>query len=219
LKRVRPREKLKKLAKKPEIYNRKQVDLECFEAIDQLMNLRTCPDLKTTKELDCYPSPEAIQKVRKLPLTPTDRCCDAAQLELLYGDALSKEDLDGTLPSSGSIAAGSLLSFSSESHSKDHLENSFLSSPSAFLEMPSTSPHSGGGGGGGGRSRRLEATDSHNHAFEEIIRSRDPNVPRIDRLQEQRVSFPSLPLPPSSLPPSLLSCDLPSCLGDLLGDP
>lgn len=63
LKRVRPREKLKKLAKKPEIYNRKQVDIECFEAIDKLMILRTCPDLKTTKELDCYPLPYAIEKV------------------------------------------------------------------------------------------------------------------------------------------------------------
>lgn len=63
LKRVRPREKLKKLAKKPEIYNRKQVDIECFEAIDKLMILRTCPDLKTTKELDCYPHPYAIEKV------------------------------------------------------------------------------------------------------------------------------------------------------------
>ncbi len=66
LKRVRPREKLKKLAKKPEIYNRKQVDLECFEAIDKLMTLRTCQELKTTKELDCYPSPESINKVREL---------------------------------------------------------------------------------------------------------------------------------------------------------
>ena len=40
LKRVRPREKLRKLARKPEIYNRKQVDMECFEAIDKLMGLK-----------------------------------------------------------------------------------------------------------------------------------------------------------------------------------
>ena len=40
LKRVRPREKLQKLAKKPELYNRKQVDKECFDAIDYILNLR-----------------------------------------------------------------------------------------------------------------------------------------------------------------------------------
>jgi hypothetical protein len=166
LKRVRPRERLKKLAKRPEIYNRKQVDLECFEAIDKLMNLRTCPDIKTTKELDCYPSPEAIQK-----------------LELLYGDALSKEDLDGTTQ----ILSSSIASLSSETERDSRgIERSFLSSTSMDDMQTggnSVSHHS--------RSRRLQPTDSHNVAFDEMIRARDPSVPRIDRLQEQRVS-PSL---------------------------
>ncbi len=40
MKRVRPREKLKRLAKRPALYNRKQVDLDCFEAVDAILALR-----------------------------------------------------------------------------------------------------------------------------------------------------------------------------------
>jgi hypothetical protein len=40
LKRVRPREKLKKLARRPALYDRKQVDLDCFEAIDNILALK-----------------------------------------------------------------------------------------------------------------------------------------------------------------------------------
>ncbi len=35
---------------------------------------------------------------------------------------------------------------------------------------------------------RLMATDSHNPVFEEILASRDPNIPRVNVLKEQRVS-------------------------------
>jgi hypothetical protein len=133
------------------------------------MSLRTCPDIKTTKELDCYPSPEAIQK-----------------LELLYGDALSKEDLDGRVnpPLNSSLdsarTASTMESLGGGGGGGNHLENSFLSS-SASMDLPAALGHHS-------RRSRLEPTDSHNFAFEEIIRARDPSVPRVDRLQEQRVS-------------------------------
>jgi hypothetical protein len=78
VKTVRIREKLKKIAKRPELYNRKQVEEICFSAIDSLMTLRRSSDLISTKDFDVYPSPESINKV-----------------ELLYGDAISRADLDG----------------------------------------------------------------------------------------------------------------------------
>jgi len=79
LKRIRIRDKLKKLARRPELYNRKQVDEICFAAIDNVMSLRWAPDLRSTKELNLYPSAESLKTV-----------------ELLYGDAISTSDLDGT---------------------------------------------------------------------------------------------------------------------------
>lgn len=79
LKRIRIRDKLKKLARRPELYNRKQVEEICFSAIDSVMSLRRAVDLKSTKELDMYPSADSLSKV-----------------ELLYGEAISRSDLDGT---------------------------------------------------------------------------------------------------------------------------
>ena len=79
LKRIRIRNKLKKLARRPELYNRKQVELRCFDAIDNIMSLRWAPDMLSTKELDLYPPADSLNKV-----------------ELLYGEAISRSDLDGT---------------------------------------------------------------------------------------------------------------------------
>jgi hypothetical protein len=78
LKRVRLRDRLKKLTRRPELYNRKQVDEVCFEAFDTLMTLRRAQDLKSTKDLRMYPSCESLNT-----------------LELLYGEAVSRADLDG----------------------------------------------------------------------------------------------------------------------------
>lgn len=79
LKRVRVRDRLKRLARRPELYNRRQVEEVCFSAVDAVMALRRAPTLRATKELDLYPSAEALSKV-----------------ELLYGEAVSRADLDGT---------------------------------------------------------------------------------------------------------------------------
>lgn len=65
------REKLKKLARRPELYNRKQVEEVTFAAVDKLMTLRRATDLRSTKVLDMYPPADSL-----------------GMLELLYGDAL-----------------------------------------------------------------------------------------------------------------------------------
>jgi hypothetical protein len=80
LKRIRVRDKLKRLARKPEIYNRYQVEEICFQGIDCVMALRRATDLKMTKDLNMYPSADSLYK-----------------LELLYGEAISRVDLDGTI--------------------------------------------------------------------------------------------------------------------------
>eukprot|EP01040_Poterioochromonas_malhamensis_P007088 gene7088-7654_t len=80
IKRIRIRNKLSILAKRPEIYNHQQVDEICFIAIDLLMNLITLKDMKTSKLLNIYPLMESLNK-----------------LELLYGEAISRADMDGTL--------------------------------------------------------------------------------------------------------------------------
>ena len=88
LKRIRIRDRLRKLARRPELYNRKQVEEVCFSAIDNVMALRRAVDLKSTKELDMYPSAESLNMV-----------------ELLYGEAISRADLDGTAAEADRAAA------------------------------------------------------------------------------------------------------------------
>ena len=55
-----------------------QVDEVCFEAFDMLMTLRRAMDLQSTKDLRMYPTAESLNT-----------------LELLYGEAVSRADLDG----------------------------------------------------------------------------------------------------------------------------
>ena len=57
-----------------------QVDEVCFESFDSLMTLRRAQDLKCTKDLSMYPSERSLNT-----------------LELLYGEAISRADLDGML--------------------------------------------------------------------------------------------------------------------------
>jgi hypothetical protein len=80
IKRIRVRGMLKKLARRPEIYNRLQVEEVCFQAVDSLMILKRAEYLKSSKALDIFPSSEALNK-----------------LELLYGEAITRSDMDGTL--------------------------------------------------------------------------------------------------------------------------
>lgn len=79
IRRIRVRDKLKKLARKPELYDRKQVEEICFMAVDGLMGLRSAKDIKSLKDLNMFPSSESLNT-----------------LELLYGEAISRPDMDGT---------------------------------------------------------------------------------------------------------------------------
>ena len=54
IKRIRIRDKIKKLARRPELYNRNQVEEICFEAVDSIMALRRAVDLLSTKEMNMY---------------------------------------------------------------------------------------------------------------------------------------------------------------------
>ena len=108
---------------------------------------------------------------------------------MLYGDALSKQDLDGKALSSQptdpqeNITLGKSQNI--DAKGGDFHESSLLSIPSNH-EFPgatigtSTSRQT--------RGSRHQPTDCHNPTFDEQLRNRDPNVPRIDRLEEQRVS-------------------------------
>lgn len=114
--------------------------------------------------------------------------CGYAQLELLYGDALSKIDLDGS-PSSHPDLNHS-VSFDDDARasgvgSHHSLAEGGLESHSAFTS--SVSHESQTSRGKSGRPSRLAPTDSHNPLFDELIKYRDPSHPRYDRLKEQRV--------------------------------
>eukprot|EP01041_Mallomonas_annulata_P002089 gene2089-4084_t len=78
LKIIRLREKLKKLSRRPELYDRRQASEECFDAIDKLMAIRRAVDLRSTKDFEMYPTHTALN-----------------QVELLYGDAVKRSDIDG----------------------------------------------------------------------------------------------------------------------------
>jgi hypothetical protein len=78
MKRIRVREKLKILARKPEFYNRHIVADETFTAVDKLMQLVRAEDMHSTKIFDMYPSTESL-----------------SLLERLYGEAISIQDMFG----------------------------------------------------------------------------------------------------------------------------
>jgi hypothetical protein len=99
------------------------------------------------------------------------------QLELLYGDALSKQDLDGNI---------------THSSGADIQETNFLATTDdlPMNESYSTLPsHENEGHTRALKARRAAPTDCRNPYFEESLKNRDPKHPRIDRLQEQRVSY------------------------------
>eukprot|EP01034_Spumella_vulgaris_P034753 gene34753-42863_t len=158
LRRIRIRDKLKKLVRRPEIYNRKQVDELCFSSIDAIMALKRATDLKSTKELDLYPSAESLNK-----------------LELLYGEAISRADMDGTLKNdfmkhttTHAVKAARRANAADEG-SQSKLEASLAQSVHSLDNSVGTD-HT--------------YTDCRNEAFEEHLRTRP--LHRVDHLKENR---------------------------------
>lgn len=152
VKRIRVRGKLKKLARRPEIYNRMQVEDICFKAVDSLMALKRAEDLKTSKQLDIFPSSEALNK-----------------LELLYGEAITRSDMDGTLKREF------------VQNATDHRSRKEARSPSGLGGDASPS-------GTGAKTKRerkeFQFTDCRNPDFELHLQTRPQH--RIDYLAEQR---------------------------------
>lgn len=79
LKRIHLRFKLKKLMNKYELYDYKQVDIECLQGLDCLVCLkRDAVDLLSSKQYNMFPTMQSLDK-----------------LELLYGEAISLKDIYG----------------------------------------------------------------------------------------------------------------------------
>lgn len=158
LRRIRIRDKLPKLARRPEIYNRKQVEEICFEGIDRIMTLRRAEDMESTKKLNMYPIAESLNK-----------------LELLYGEAITRPDMDGTLRDAF------VENFEMRRSASPNPRSGSAGRASA------TSLHGTASGGTLGAGRRRDAyqyTDCRNPQFEEHLRSRPEH--RTDHLAETR---------------------------------
>ena len=169
IRRIRVRDKLKKLARRPEIYNRKQVEEICFSAIDGVMNLRRAVDMASTKRLDMYPTAAALNK-----------------LELLYGEAITKADMDGTKRNDFLEMAKNVRPTSRQ---KFRAVVNVIRAVTPTQEEQALKALQGEGGEGGAASpSRLrpayEPVDCRNRDFEESLRSRP--VHRVDYLGEQR---------------------------------
>ena len=177
LKRIRLRDKLRKLARRPELYNRKQVDEVCFASFDGLMTLRRAQDLRSTKDLCMYPTVEALNT-----------------LELLYGEAVSRADLDGLEAEAQRLASLELkrLEKLARLRGEDPLavraEASMALSGAGGTEgRGSTSlPASAAGAGASTRPPRHKSgpSDCRNPAFEDHLRTRPAH--RVDHLAEHR---------------------------------
>jgi hypothetical protein len=171
LKRIRPRENIKKLVQRPELYDRKQVDSVCFSAFESLMGLFLAEDLHTTKEFSLYPDADALNK-----------------FEILYGEAISKEDIDGK-------RLVAIKKQSQKKSKKESLENSASQSTVRSSQPNSSEPRLLNGdatlfrSSSGKREPRQRDmnTDCWNPYFEEHLALRDPNHPKHDFIKEQRV--------------------------------
>lgn len=171
MKRVRVREKLKKLARRPELYNHMQVDVICFEAINGIMSLKSATNLKTTKDLNMYPSEESINK-----------------LELLYGEAISRADIYGLTAEAERLEAlKTKKSFLKDSSRNNNTVN-VVDDLSVSTIDPSPNSRAGTPGLSGRRSRKESSTvgetDCKNTVFEDYLKTRP--VHRVDYLAEHK---------------------------------
>lgn len=148
IRRIRIRNKLQKLVNRPEVYNRQQVEVICFEGIAHLMALKGAEDLRSTKLLDMYPTTESLQK-----------------LEVLYGEAITRADMDGTLKIE-------FVATHESRRSRRDMERASRGSMLAQKSQDSLSRDS------------FVPTDCHNEAFEDVLKCR-PFHQR-DFLAEQR---------------------------------
>ncbi len=168
VKRIRPREKMRKLVQKPELYDRKQVDAVCFDAIEKIMELRRATELKPTKDFSMYPPASSLNK-----------------MELLYGEAISKADIEGERATQAkklkvkkggdqSTLTASFGSDSNEGEKKLPPGDGTVSAIKSIAERH--------------RESRMAETDCWNDYFVNQLAMRDINHPKHNFVMEQRVS-------------------------------
>lgn len=154
LRRIRLRYRLKKLMSKFELYDRKQVDEICFVGLDMLTSLIRAENLVVTKQLDLYPPQPSLDK-----------------LELLYGEAISRQDIVGIYLEKQRMERVRQERLAVKAKHAD------LSSDSNVEEVTGPAPIQGVY-----RTHRLPPTDCRNESFEAYLKSRPQH--RIDYLRE-----------------------------------
>lgn len=78
LKFIRVRNGMKALSHRPDLYDHGVVTVRCYDGVDKLIELLRVSDLLSAKKLDLFPSTESLESI-----------------ELLFGEAVSLEDLEG----------------------------------------------------------------------------------------------------------------------------
>ena len=142
---------------------------QCFDAIDHVMHLKWATDLLSTKEMEMYPAAAALNAV-----------------ELLYGEAISRADLDGV----GTELAASTgkKNKTKMGDSKKITESAASASAAATATAATTPADEAEGTQEPVRTRILETnlapTDCTNPQFEELLRTRP--VHRVDYIAEQK---------------------------------
>lgn len=181
LKRIRLRDRLTKLGRRPEFYNRLQVEEQCFDGLEALLSLRRGVDMRSLKSYQIFPSQSAL-----------------IRMEQLYGEAISRQDLDG-----GRIERERQAKKEKEAQMKRKLieggSSTTLSDTKELKEDPmDTLGKTGWNDNVDGsalsssptesqrrreKECRMAATDCHNPDFEHAIRHRPPPQ---DYLEQQR---------------------------------
>ena len=134
LKKIKLRDPLPMLLKMPEIYMRSKVSAACFHAINCIRDLRKSNTLRDCATFNLFPSPTSL-----------------LEIESKYGESITMEDIDGTIP---------VL----KSKRKTTVESTPLQQVTTDNARPIVVEE---------RNRRLKAaTDSFNPAFEEAKRKR-----------------------------------------------
>jgi hypothetical protein len=154
--RIRIREKLNKLSRRPEIFNRRQVDEITFSSIDRLMQLKRCPDLKSAKAYNIFPTAESLE-----------------MLDLLYGDAISRVDIDGAEYDKNRKKSHDMINKGADEDSQSLEEYLDTKNQNDNLYQNRTT-----------RSKRVPALDCKNIEYEEYLKTRPQH--RINYLAEQQ---------------------------------
>lgn len=157
IKRIHLRYKMKKLLLKTELYSYSQMDIECVHGIDALTGILRAEDFSTCKIFNFFPSMKALD-----------------QLELLYGEAITRIDMFGYRIEELRANKSSRLKTS-----ENQAKTSFVD------DLEDQNALDGSNGYTFKYSQRLAATNTTNEAFESHLRHRQTQ-PKRNHVKEQR---------------------------------